>query len=117
MPVLMLVLMGMPVAMVMLRFPVLERHVHPDAAYAVAGIGGDGQLEFMVQAELSQLGPQVSGIDPQADHGGQIHVAAYAGETVVEEYFHACMRSRASCLSLKSIIVFLKERDTTPVRT
>jgi hypothetical protein len=94
----MVVVMGMiahggGVSVVMARRPMLEHNVHPDAENPVAGIDGDVQLECMVQSEFGELDPQMLGINAEADHGGQIHVAADSGKTVVKEYFHRSMHS------------------------
>ena len=80
---------GLPVLM---RLAVLQHHVHLRAVDAASGTLADAQLELMIQAEPSEFGPQVLGLDPQVDHGGQVHVAAYSGEAVIVEYFHGSMR-------------------------
>ena len=72
----------------MVRFLILEHHVYPGAADATAGTGIDVQLELMVKPELPQLGPQKFGRNTQVDHGGQVHVAADPGKTVVIKYVH-----------------------------
>jgi len=69
-----------------------KAHVHAQAVDAVSGVLADVQPEFVVQAKLGQFGPQEVGGNPKAEHGGQVHVAGYARETVVEQYFHGMPR-------------------------
>ncbi len=79
----------MPVAVaVVVMMVVVQAHVHPRAVDAAAGVAGDFQLEFAVDAELGQFGAHMPGVRAQVDHGRQVHDAADAGEGVVEENFH-----------------------------
>ena len=83
-----------------------QPHVHAQAVDAVAGAFADVQPELVIQAELGQFGPQEVGGNAKAKHGGQVHVAGDARETVVEQYFHGMPRRCAGLPgSLRRVMV------------
>jgi len=85
--------MAMPVRMfvlvVMMVMPAfaLQHPIAAGAGDAAAGVGLKADLPA-VEAELSQLGFQLLGVDAEGDHRAEVHIAADPGGALIIESAH-----------------------------
>ena len=88
MPVLMPVFMTVPVSMFMPVLLAVQVHMNLHPLNAVALFWLALERKFVTNGEFCQFGPQVVGANPKINQGGQIHVAADSGKTIVIQYLH-----------------------------
>ena len=80
MGVIMRVLMGVPLA--------LKADINARTMDTIAGLPGNLQCKLIVNAEFGEFAAQILRINSKIDHGGQVHVAADPGKTVIVEDIH-----------------------------
>ena len=84
MPVFMTVRVG--VFMPLLLTVQVHMNLHPLNAVTFFWLTLERKL--IINGELGQFGLQVIGADPKINQGGQIHIAADSGKTIVIQYLH-----------------------------
>lgn len=86
--VFMSVFMLMAVSMFMPVLLAVQVHMNLHPLDAIAFFWLALERKFVTNGEFCQFGPQVVGADPKINQGGQIHVAADSGKTIVIQYLH-----------------------------
>ncbi len=66
----------------------IQFDIHPDAGNPVLHARSETQGKLLTQSQAGEFRLQKSAVDSQADHGRQVHVAAYTGTAIIIEYLH-----------------------------
>ena len=82
------VLMTVPVGVFMPLLLTVQVHMNLHPLNAVTFFWLTQERELVINVELCQFCLEIIGADPKINQGGQIHVAADSGKTIVIQYLH-----------------------------
>jgi len=88
MSVFMLVPVGVFMPMCVPELLAVQTHMNLHPLNPVAFFWLTLERKLVINGELCQFGLEVIGADPKINQGGQIHIAADSGKTIIIQYLH-----------------------------